>query len=111
VALLGTAPAVMTGPIGFLLAAPTLLALLGGALEIRGLQKTGLVLMVLLSLGLIVIGGWLIQEDARSSSDNFDGLGTALGLVAIAPACLLGLGAFLMRHPAWRTEDEEDETA
>jgi hypothetical protein len=106
-ALIGTAPAVMFGPFDILLALPTLMTLIGGATEVRGLQTAGWVMMVLLTLGLFSLGGYFIWEDARSSSDSYDGLTTMLGIGALAPTPFLGLGAYLMRRPAWRLEDEE----
>ncbi|WP_232293503.1 hypothetical protein [Stigmatella aurantiaca] len=113
-ALLGTAPALMAGPWALLLALPTLMALTGGALELRGLQKAGGVLLALLGLGLLTAGGYAILEDLQSSHENYHGMGIVLGLLAMAPGLFLTLGAYLLRHPAWRIPGEtsgKDEAA
>jgi hypothetical protein len=108
-ALIGTAPAVMLGPIGLALAVPTLLTLLGGALQLRPLQQAGLVMMGLLSAGLVLLGGWFIVEDLKSQSDPYDGMGHVLGALALAPVPFLAAGAFLLRHPEWRPDDAASE--
>jgi MFS family permease len=100
--LLVLAPTVAVGPVGLLVAAPILMALLGGGLEIRALQTTGLVMMWTAGLILFPIGAYLIKQDAGNSNENFHGLGYALGGTAVGIAVLLMLSAFLMRHPAWR---------
>ncbi|MDC0707574.1 hypothetical protein POL68_03745 [Stigmatella sp. ncwal1] len=109
--LLGTAPAVMTGPVGFLLALPSLAALIGGALELRVLQKVGGVLLGLMGVGLLVSGGVFIHQDLRSSHENFHGLGIALGMAMAVPGLLLTVGSFLLRHPAWRIQDKAPKSA
>jgi hypothetical protein len=104
-AVIGTLPGLVLGPFVLLWAIPTLLALFGGAVESRGLQKAGVVLMGLMSAGLFLLGGVLLLEELRNSGGLYKGLSTMLGLFALAPAPFLGLGAFLLRHPAWRRED------
>lgn len=111
--IIGSVPGLVFGPIGLLLAVPCALALFGGAVESRGLHKAGVVLMGLLSAGLFLLGGGLILEDLRSPGSLYEGLGIGLGLYALAPAPFLGLGAFLLRNPGFRPQDEasEEDTA
>jgi hypothetical protein len=111
-ALIGTAPVAYTGILGFLLGAPTLAALFGGALQVRWLQRIGVALMALQGLSLFIVGGLLIYEDARSHNDLYDGLFRMFGMFALVPVPFLMLAAFLLRRPGWLIEDqasEEDE--
>ncbi|SET97496.1 hypothetical protein [Stigmatella erecta] len=105
--ILGAVPTLVFLPLGLVLVVSVALALFGGAVESRGLQKAGVGLMGLLSAGLFLLGGVLILEDLRSHNDLYDGLTKMLGLFALGPALFLGLGAFLLRHPAWRAEEED----
>jgi hypothetical protein len=103
-------------PATLLLAVPALLTISGGALEQRGLQRTGLVLMWLLSLSALALGAVFLHDtdDYGHTTTDYHGLTPILGMIAVAFGSCLALSAFLLRHPGWRIEDtstKEEEAA
>jgi hypothetical protein len=112
-ALLGSASSLLYPPISLLAAVPALLAILGGWLEQRTLQRAGLWLMGALGVGWVSLALGVFTLGLRNSGDTFRGMDLILilCLLPLIQGALLWLGTHLLRHPGWHVEDKRPEPA